>query len=233
VKKVLFCIIFIFIGGTAISQNKPPNLPYYDSRILHFGFILGYNQASANLSIKNPMPNSETILGMNSNRQSGFSIGVVGDLTIWKYLRLRLSPTISFCDRNINFNLVNNGAYSTLSNNVETIYLEAPLEFKIQSKRWNNFRPYLIVGGKYAYDLASLKRKKTDTEEVLIKLDNTEFFYTAGVGFDFYLEYFKFGIELKTSFAINDVLVHSYNNIYTQTIDKFRSQVFYINLTFE
>jgi hypothetical protein len=231
--SVAFFFVWNVLYFCSNAQSNPPNLPLYDTRTIHFGFILGYNQATANLSFKNPMPHSDRILGVTTERQSGFTIGVVGDLMLFKYLRLRLTPIISFCDRKINFVTLNNGSVKTLSNGIETIWLEAPLEFKIQSKRWNNFRPYLIAGGKYAYDLASLKRKKTDTDEVLIKLDNQEWFYTLGFGFDFYLQYFKFGIELKTSFAVNDVLVHFYNNIYTNAIDKFKSQVFYINFTFE
>ncbi|MDR1847324.1 MAG: PorT family protein [Bacteroidales bacterium] len=234
-NNLVFALLLIVCAGhySVQAQSTPPNLPYYDSRVLHFGFILGYNQATANISFKNPMPHSDIILGATTERQSGFSIGVVSDLMIFKYLRLRLTPVISFCDRKINFVTGNNGDISTLTNNIETIWLEAPLEFKIQSKRWHNFRPYLIAGGKYAYDLASLKRKKTDAQDVLIKLDNQEFFYTLGFGFDFYLQYFKFGIELKTSFAANDILVRSYNTIYTDALDKFKSQVFYINFTFE
>jgi hypothetical protein len=225
--------LILLAPSIASAQSSPPNLPYYDSRIIHFGFILGYNQATANISFKNPMPHNDVVLGATTDRQSGFNIGVVSDLMIFKYLRLRFTPIISFCDRKINFNVYQQSKYQTLSNSIETIWLEAPLEFKIQAKRWNNFRPYLIAGGKYAYDLASLKRKKTDSDEVLVKLDNSELFYTFGVGFDFYLQYFKFGIELKTSFAMNDVLVHTYDNIYTDVIDKFKSQVFYINFTFE
>jgi hypothetical protein len=234
------CVITLFFVlnlsfSDSKAQSLPPNLPYYDTRIIHFGFILGYNQASANLSLKNPMPHADRILSGTVSRQSGFTIGVVSDLILLKYLRLRFTPIISFCDRKLNFNVIdiNNGKIKSLVNGIETIWLEAPLEFKIQAKRWNNFRPYIIAGGKYAYDLASLKRKKTDTEEILVKLDNQELFYTLGLGFDFYLQYFKFGIELKTSFAITDALIHSYNNIYTDALEKFKSQAFYINLTFE
>ena len=230
---ILFISLFFLAPLKFLAQNSPPNLPFYDSRVIHFGIILGLNQATANLSFKEPNPHKDIILGATTDRLSGFNIGIVSDLKIFNHLRLRLTPTISFCDRKISFDVFQQNKYQTFSNNIETIWLEAPLELKIQANRWNNFRPYLIAGYKYAYDLASIKRKKTDTDEVLIKLDNNELFYTLGVGFDFYLQYFKLGIELKTSFATNDVLIHTYNSIYTGVIDKFKSQIFYINFTFE
>jgi hypothetical protein len=222
-----------FLALNTFSQGNPYNLPYYDTRLIHFGFILGYNQAWENVSLHNPQPHKDTILDVNTPHQSGFTIGVVSDLKLLSFLRLRLTPSISFCNRKTIFNTSFKNSESTVKSDIETIWLEAPLELKIQAKRWQNFRPYLIGGVKYAYDLASLKRKKTDNLNIPIKLDSHEMFYTLGFGFDFYLQYFKFGIELKTSFALNDVLVHSYNTIYTSVIDKFRSQVFYINLTFE
>ena len=116
---------------------------------------------------------------------------------------------------------------------MEVIYVEAPLEFKIQSKRWRNFRPYLIAGGKFAYDLASIKRKKASPDEILMKVNNSEWFYTLGVGFDFYLNYIKLGIEIKTSYGLNDILVHGYKTMYSDVLDKIKTQIFYINFTFE
>ena len=81
--------------------------------------------------------------------------------------------------------------------------------------------------------MGSIKRKKLKPEEYLMKLENKEFFYTLGVGFDFYLPMCKIGIEFKSSFGLTDILNHNFNNAYTDCLDKIKSQVFYINLTFE
>ena len=66
-----------------------------------------------------------------------------------------------------------------------------------------------------------------------MKVDNSELFYTLGAGFDFYLNYFKFGIEFKTSYGLSDILVHDYNSMYSDVLDKLKTQIFYISLTFE
>ena len=126
-----------------------------------------------------------------------------------------------------------NNEFVVKSTSLEAIYIELPLEFKIRSKRWRNMRPYLIAGGKYTYDLGSIKRKKANPEDVMLKIDNSEIFYTVGAGVDFYLPYFKFGVELKTSYALTNILIPEFHTMYSDVLDKIRTQVFYINLTFE
>lgn len=149
------------------------------------------------------------------------------------YMRLRFQPSLNFADRRLNFSINKDGKFVEQAIPFEVVYLELPLEFKIQSKRWRNFRPYLIAGGKYSYDLASIKRKKATPDEIMMKIDNSELFYTLGFGFDFYLNYIKLGIELKTSYGLSNILVHDYKTMYSSVLDNLKTQIFYINFTFE
>ena len=57
--------------------------------------------------------------------------------------------------------------------------------------------------------------------------------YTVGVGFDFYFSWFKMAVELKSSFGITDILNRDYQTVYADCIEKMKSQLFYINLTFQ
>ena len=57
--------------------------------------------------------------------------------------------------------------------------------------------------------------------------------YTAGVGIDYYLEYFKFGIELKSSFGMKNMLIPEEQKPTSNVIDGYKTQIFYITLTFE
>jgi hypothetical protein len=234
-KKLFVLIIFLICFLSSITaQKKPQNLPHFDEKLIHFGFHLGYNQYSALLKVKDPLPNPDKVIGMNVEPQSGFQLGVIGDLKLFEYLRLRLIPTITFGDRKFNYNTIDSrGLYKIESTNIEAIYLEAPLEFKIQSKRWANFRPYIIAGGKYCYDLASLKKKKIAQEDLLLRVENNDWMYTAGAGFDFYLEYFKFGIELKSSFSLNNMHIPEPEKPYSNIIDKYKTRIFYVTFTFE
>lgn len=232
--------IFLILGLTLLysfgsnAQKQPPNIPHFDETLIHFGAIVGYNQFSSILKVKEPLPEPDKVIGMNNPFQHGFQLGILGDLKLFEYLRLRFLPTISFGDRKFNYNIIDSrGNYITESTNIEAIYLEAPLELKIQTKRWRNFRPYLITGLKYAYDLASLKNKKISEEDQLLRVDNNDWMYTFGTGFDFYLPYFKFGIELKSSFSFNNMHIPEPQKPYSNIIDTYRTKIFYLTFTFE
>jgi len=116
--------------------------------------------------------------------------------------------------------------------NVPSTFVELPLHLKYKSKRLNNFRAYLLGGANYRIDLASQANKSKDAAEVQAKLLRSDVYGELGVGFDFYFEWFKFGTELKMSYGVLDVLKRE-NNIYTDGIDKLRSKIFQISLTFE
>ncbi len=232
-RKLIFFLFFLSAYVCVSAQSSPPNLPHYDDKTIHFGCILGYNRLSSNMIEKENRGFLDTVMGFDSERNNGFQLGFIGDLRLCEYLRLRFLPSIIFSDRRLNYYINKGGKYIETNVPMEVIYVEAPLEFKIQSKRWRNFRPYLIAGGKFSYDLASIKRKKASPDEILMKVDNSEWFYTLGVGFDFYLNYIKLGIEIKSSFGLNDILVHDYSTMYSDVLDKIKTQIFYINFTFE
>jgi hypothetical protein len=109
-----------------------------------------------------------------------------------------------------------------------------PLELKFKSTRYNNFRAYLLTGAQYTLDLASQakKREQKANGEKIVKFNPNDFYVEAGVGFDFYNEWFKFGIELKMMYGLMDVLKRE-NNIYTNGIASLKSKIFQISFSFE
>lgn len=232
-KSLILVAVLIIYFTELFSQSAPPNMPHYDKKVAHFGISFGYNQFYSNIIGKENPPYQDTIMGFDSDRNSGFQLMFVSDLRLLSWLNLRFIPGVTFGDRRLNFYEYKNDVFNVRSTSLEAIYVEIPLEFKVRSKRWRNMRPYLIAGGKYTYDLGSIKRKKANPEDVMLKIDNSEIFYTLGAGVDFYLPYFKFGIELKTSYSLTNILIPEFHTMYSDVLDKIRTQVFYINLTFE
>lgn len=232
-KSLILVAVLIIYFTELFSQSAPSNMPHYDKKVAHFGISFGYNQFYSNIIGKENPPYQDTIMGFDSDRNSGFQLMFVSDLRLLSWLNLRFTPGVTFGDRRLNFYEYKNDAFNVRSTSLEAIYVEIPLEFKVRSKRWRNMRPYLIAGGKYTYDLGSIKRKKANPEDVMLKIDNSEIFYTLGAGVDFYLPYFKFGIELKTSYSLTNILIPEFHTMYSDVLDKIRTQVFYINLTFE
>ena len=117
---------------------------------------------------------------------------------------------------------------------IPSTYINFPLEIKYKARRYNNFRPYLLTGVQYSLDLASnaKKREQKNRSEKIIKFNQNDVYLEAGVGFDFYNEWFKMGIELKMMYGLFDILKRE-NNIYTESLERVNSKIFQLSFTFE
>lgn len=228
---LLICYISIF--QISAQRVHVPNNPNYDLKRYHFGFLLGLNQM--NFSIK-PIDNLrplDTLFDVEALPNFGFNIGIVADLRINNYMNLRFIPSLSFGERTLNYSIkYNNTIISTVSKKVESTYIEFPLELKLRSQRMTNTRAYVLTGAKYCLDLASQAKKKEDENDYVLKLSKSDLLLELGVGFDFYLVYFKLGTELKMSYGVYDLLVRE-NNVFTNGIEKLNSKMFQFSLTFE
>ncbi|MCW3076407.1 MAG: hypothetical protein JWO32_1016 [Bacteroidetes bacterium] len=227
------------------------NLPKFYKTKLHFGFTIAGNTTDYRLNTK---PNSQfpdTVLINNKDTSRlrvrtiytqpapGFAIGLVADARLHDYIRLRFTPSISFASRKIEYTLSNSArdTFKVYQKTVESTFLIFPLETKIQSKRLGNFSAYVIGGYGYALDLASRKKAAgvvtgPNQLENNVKVKRDDFFYSAGAGTDFYLEYFKLGLEIKLQVGTRNLLNPS-NNIFSNSIDKMRSRMVVFTVTFE
>ncbi|MFZ4521906.1 MAG: porin family protein [Bacteroidales bacterium] len=236
------------------------NMPNYDEEsMFHFGFVLGVNQSlvtirpisdlrthsfdSTYLPDILPLPDSAKVLSINSAPIPGFVISIVGNMRVGKHFELQFVPSLSFGDRTIIYDLEtyrfrpgSNDTIQrmTINKKIPSTYINFPLEIKYKAVRYNNFRPYLVAGAQYSLDLASQakKREQKNRAEKIVKFTQNDLYLEAGVGFDFYNEWFKFGLELKMMYGLTDVLKRE-NNIYTESIDKVSSKIFQVSFTFE
>ncbi|MDQ3109016.1 MAG: PorT family protein [Bacteroidota bacterium] len=219
--------------GTGGPQNRAE---YYGDKI-HFGFYLGVNRT--NFVITN-VNNWQAVAGDSlktilSSPSTGFNIGIVSELRLQQYVTLRFTPAIAFGQRNIEYHFAGQDTFDIIKK-VESTFLDFPLDFKIRSKRFGNFAAYMIGGAKYTLDLASQKDVNNTglpVSQQVVKLARNDFAVEVGAGVDFFLPYFKFGIELKTSLGLRDMLIPDSSSILSTPIDKLNSRVFLISFTFE
>ena len=112
------------------------------------------------------------------------------------------------------------------------------MEVKVQSKRLGNFSAYVIGGGGYTLDLSARKKAGSSSTgganqlDDNVKLNRDDFFYSAGAGTDFYLQYFKLGFELKLLIGTKNLLKPE-NSVFTNSLDKIRSRMVVFTITFE
>ena len=214
---------------------------------MHFGFALAYNKTNFKThTVKNSaFPDTligTTVYGMKTiftKSDPGFALGIISDFRLHQYLRLRFTPNISFASRSIEYTLQNSKHDSTkiYKKNVESTFLIFPLELKLQSKRLDNFGAFVILGGGYTLDLASNKKASANTGggnqlDDAVNLKRDDYFFSGGAGVDFYLQYFKLGLECKLLNGTKNLLNKS-PNIFSNSVDKVNSRMVIFSVTFE
>jgi len=246
---ILFLLLAVSINSNA-QKRKVLNLPSYDQNQYHFGFILGINHLLFTVKPVDNMPfikwdsdqspdvfgDSLYVYSVTSTPTPGFSVGILANLRLGKYTDLRFIPSLLFGERILNYNILRykDGIplFVEVQKSITSTIIEIPLEVRYKSKRVNNFRAYVLTGIKYSLDLASQKKTKQEETSSTAKLHSSDLSIEAGVGFEFYTTYFKFGTELKMGYGLRDLMIEE-DNIYSGSVDQLRSKVFLLSFTFE
>jgi hypothetical protein len=220
----------------AVLAQRPrvQNLPRYDMKNYHFGFTLGVSRMDFRVIPTRDLVGLDSLFSIEPQYQYGFNIGIVANKRLWtEHLDLRFVPTLSFGDRTLEYMLKYQDTLRYLNKkHIESTLIDLPLTLKFKAKRINNSRAYVLGGIRYSIDLASQAEKKANSQDVVVKIKRHDFAGELGVGFDFYLNYFKFGTELKMAYGVRDLLQRE-PNVYTKGIDKLQSKIMWITFTFE
>ena len=253
IVSLLLC--FLSFSGNGYAQKQwILNMPTYDQDMFHFGFVLGADlsyvtiRPIADLTTHNfdstfipdilPLPDSAKVLSITSSPSYGFVISIVSNMRMGDNFDLRFIPSLTFGDRDLVYSIRSYRKESesllTITKKVPSTYVNFPLEVKFKSDRYNNFRAYLMGGAQYTLDLASQakKREQRSADQKIVKFNQNDVYLEAGVGFDFYNEWFKLGLELKMMYGLFDQLKRE-NNIYTNSIQSLKSKIFQFSVTFE
>lgn len=211
-KKTLFIILAAMLATMAMAQErKVENKPYIDLRPLHFGILVGFN--AQDIEFENVGPQTITLSdGSQTTRtivcdankwNPGLSVGVLADMRLSNHFNLRFSPSMHFGSKFLTFRDLDrtdeNGKAYTETQEMKNTYISLPIDIKFSSKRFNNYRPYIIAG---INPMINLTSKAQD----IIQLKRYDTMIEIGVGCDFYLPYFKLNPELKFCFSLTDAL---------------------------
>lgn len=235
-RHTLF-ILGLVLACSGYSQTRgPENLAKFDSRKLHFGFILAYNSADFKLDV-NPkyIGGPDSLLGVQHASVPGFNIQIVSSYALTPGVRVRFLPGLSFQDRVLNFRyLQSDGTVELIEKRVDATFLEFPIDLKFRTLRLQNFAVYFMGGMKYGIDMSS--QSKTNNEgmgaESIVKIKRNNLSYETGIGTDFFLEFFKFGIEVKYAFGSKNILIQD-NSVFALPIESLRTHLWTVSLTFE
>lgn len=233
-KKILYALVLILSVSSILGQRKKPlNLTNFDERPYHWGFILAYTQSSFYIDREPTFDFSDSLFYIDPQSVGAFAVGPLASLDITKNVHLRTGIVLAFQDRNILYGFWVNDTLEEFKKKVHSVYTEIPLMLKLRTDRINNYALYATGGIKYGYDWASqINVKESFNYQDIVKIKRGNFAYGVGGGVDFFLPYFKFGIDLRLDIGINNVNVKN-GTFFSNPIQRMRTQMWQLSFTFE
>jgi hypothetical protein len=115
-KKAFLCIVSLLLlfSSSIVAQKKDriEYLPNFDKKQLHFGYYLGVNKKTFNLSVE---------------ESYGFNIGLIVDYKLHENINLRFEPGLSSNTKTLTYNYLNE------EREVPGTYLRMPLLLKFST----------------------------------------------------------------------------------------------------
>ena len=230
-RSLLPLFLLTLLGSQELHAQRMNN-PFYDyKRRVHFGFTLGTNFSSFKYQFDPSFYQMDSVLSVNMISYPGLHLGAISNMHIGDHFDLRFIPTLVLAQRAIEYNM-GDSMRTTVTKEIESVLIEAPLHLKFKSVRFRNMRFYVIGGGKYSYDMSSDAGSNRNPRDPEVYVYPNNFYYEVGAGLDFYFPYFKFSPEIKISRGLNNVLEPD-DGIYSAVFDSFKSQFVFISLYFE
>jgi len=233
----IFCvfILMLLMASSAYAQRRQVmNLPKYDRTRIHFGFVLGLNISKFRVNPVEDLRIIDTVYSIVPKATSGLNLGIVSNVKLGEHWDFRFIPALAFTQRNLEYAMVytdSNFSEETIVKQVESTYLEFPFLFKFKSSRIDNYRVYVLAGWKFGIDMVSQAKVLAKDKEI-VKLNKHDNGYEIGVGFDFYMTYFKFSPELKMYNGVKNILVQD-GRRFSSPLNGLYSKTFVISFLFE
>jgi hypothetical protein len=235
---ILFCSSFLFAQDSVPAWGGGA-----DQTDLSFGFTFSYVSNSYKIYKKTnwqaPLVDPATgnsltspLTGIGSKSLPGFGIGFITRYSLTDNLEVRITPSLIFADRELSYTFTDPS--QNMNKQLQPTVVDFPLSFKLKSDRIGNFRAYILGGLKYSEQIG--KGASTDAnDDPLQKLvRNTSGYgsYEAGLGCDFYFEFFKLSPEIKISNSLGNVLIQD-NQPFSAPISKLSLHTIMFSLYFE
>ncbi len=224
-------------SGLFAQREKVMNYRKFDNRLFHFGFTLGFNTADFSTY---PVTDAFNLYGVTAIENKSQPGGQVGILTTMKLghpvVRLRFIPTLSFQERVLTYYYLNpvpnKNLEITNEERLNSVNIDLPLMLQFRTTRYNNFAAYGLVGAQYSIDLQSQEKVTQSYNDPFVKIKKFDFQGQVGGGVEFFLPYFKLGLELKYSQSFGNVLIQDDSPV-SAPLDRLYNRVWWFSLIFE
>jgi hypothetical protein len=221
----------------AFSQGEfELNLPDHDDKDFHFGISLGTNRSFYHFDFNPRFLNYDTVLVVESLQSTGINLAWLVNMRLNDHFDLRTYPlNLVFTEKAFQYRLSYPDPFakedSITTRKVQGITLSLPFQLKFSSDRINNFKVYMMGGGKVEYDFAANAGEKN--AEKLIKLNKLDYGIEAGMGFHFYFPVFVLSPEIKMGWGLKNVHSRDENLKFSNVIDQIKSRTITFSLIIE
>lgn len=230
-------LLTIFLIIALMPVNAQGNLTDMDFKVFRLGFLLGTNIMDLKPEHSELEQDGKIYYSDVSQVVPGFTVGLITDLRLHRYLSLRFTPSLLLGERNLSFRAFNPStgmfADSVHTVNIFSLPIEFPLLVRYSAERFGNFKPYVEAGMGAYFDLG-----RDELREVTLNMSDV--FFTAGVGCDLYFRYFKLSPEVRMNFGLTNILTPKYPTadnttslMYTNALSGLFSRILMFTLNFE
>tara|TARA_Y100000385_G_scaffold171362_2_gene177503 strand:- start:1659 stop:2375 length:717 start_codon:yes stop_codon:yes gene_type:complete len=236
-RFLLFFFFLIFIGFSYAQPHKTWNYKKFDDKVFHFGAMMGGNSCDFT---SYPILDAYELYGLKSlttKVQPGGQVGIISTMKLFTpVLRLRFIPSISFQEKVLLYTFDNPDTSQTFDlieeERVSSTSLDFPLMLQYRTLRYNNFAAYFLAGAQYSIDLQSQETATQNFIDPFVKIKKMDFQGQFGVGVEFFLPYFKFGIEIKYSHGLRNTFIQDFTPV-SNPINKLYNRIWFLSFTFE
>ena len=212
------------------------NLLDHDEKNFHFGINVGVNRSHYSFTHHPRFLEYDSVMVVESINSTGINLAWLVNKRLSNHFDLRTYPlNLTFTEKAFQYHLKYPdkpaGEDSVGIRKIQGITLALPLQLKFSSDRINNFKVYMLAGGKVEYDLAANKGAKN--AEQLMKLKKFDYGIEAGIGFHLYFPVFVLTPEIKLGWGLNDMHVRDTDLKYSNVIDKINARTISFTLTVE
>ena len=166
--KNIWVVLFCLLANGLFAQypnvkERIINLPNFDKRPVHYGYFLGINQYDFKFDYVDSYYKDMMYKDIAVIQKKGFNVGLIGDLRINDYFNVRFEPGLYYNLRELVYpEYPQFIKESDRNREVKSTYIHLPIYIKINAKRINNFRPFLLAGFSSDFNLSSNAKNSDD-----------------------------------------------------------------------
>ena len=232
-KVIAFIFLYAFANDVSAQYRGGGNTNFddYKSKDYYFGISLGFNSSKHQVFQSKEFIGNPDVRLVQGAAATGFTVHGIVNYKLGDFFDFRMLPGISFTTRHLDFNEEFDPVIGTTVSNrtsIESIFAEIPLHIRYKSAPYKDKRAFIVGGLNYSFDLAS--NSQTRQADDFIKISPHEFRLEAGVGMQFFFQFFILSPELKFSQGINNTLLFNDQIIESTALEKLLSRT--ITLSF-